>query len=229
VYCLVNVTSGGACLSVDPREILTSPTMKAHVRRIRDLDAVLKDLEPHVKAPDFLRKGRPFGNFGLLPRELLANLLICLAGNFEDPKNRLTVCTDPLGGDGLVFNQNHGGYMSTEHVFVPAPRDGDLQIVENKILAAVAHKNEKGSRYASGKDLVVFSEAKGIWHPNNAARRLIGRHSFENVWVVHLENLNGQEYSYCVVWLEVSRGNAAPAWRIRIANDFKAHSVERIQ
>lgn len=190
---------------------------------------VLKDLEPHVKAPHFLRRGRAFGNFGVLPRELLANLLICFAGNFQDPKNRLTVCTDPLGGDGLIFNQNHGGYMSTEHVFVPAPKDGDTQSVESKILAAVAHKNKKGTQYASGKDLVIFSEANGMWHPNRTARRLIASHSFENVWVVHLENPNGQEYSYCVVWLEVSQGNAAPAWRVRIANDFKSHAVERIQ
>jgi len=190
---------------------------------------VLKDLEPHVKAPDFLRKGRSFGNFGLLPRELLANLLICFAGNFEDPENRLTVCTDPLGGDGLIFNQNHGGYMSTEHVFVPAPKDGDSESVENKILAAVAHKCKKGPRYASGKDLVVFSEAKGVWHPNHTARKLIGCHGFENVWVVHLETSESEEYSYCVVWLEVSRGNAAPVWRIRIANDFNAFTVERIQ
>lgn len=203
--------------------------MKAHVRKIRDLNTVLKDLEPHVKAPDFLRKGRPFGNFGLRPRELLANLLICLAGNFEDPKNRLTVCTDPLGGDGLIYNQNHGGYMSTEHVFVPAPNDGDLRSVENKILAAVAHKNKKGPPYASGKDLVVFSEAIGRWHPNRMAKGLIGHHSFENVWVVHLELAGEREYSYCVVWLNVSRGNAAPAWRIRIANDFKSFTVERIQ
>ena len=140
---------------------------------------VLKDLEPHVKAPAFLRKGRPFRNFGLLPRELLANLLICFAGNFEDPKNRLTVCTDPLGGDGLIYNQNHGGYISTEHVFVPAPKDGDAQSVENKILTAVAHKNKKGSQYASGNDLVVFSEGIGVWHPNQTARRLIGHHREE--------------------------------------------------
>lgn len=130
---------------------------------------------------------------------------------------------------GLSTIKNHGGYISTEHVFVPAPNNGDAQSVENKILAAVAHKNKKGSQYASGNDLVIFSEGIGVWHPNQTARRLIGHHSFENVWVVHLEPTKGQGYSYCVVWLEVSRGNAAPAWRIRIANDFKAFTIERIQ
>jgi hypothetical protein len=203
--------------------------VKAHVKNIRDLNAVLKELEPRVKAPDFLRTGRPFGNFGLLPRELLANLLICFAGNFEDPQNRLTVCTDPLGGDGLIYNQNLGGYLSTEHVFVPMPKGEESQSVENKILTAVALKNKKGRQYASGKDLVVFSEAVGSWHPNQTARRLIGHHSFENIWVVHLEGSDAQGYSYCVVWLEVFRGNAAPAWRIRISNDFKSFTVERIQ
>jgi hypothetical protein len=43
-----------------------------------------------------------------------------------------------------------------------------------------------------------------------------------------LESAQNWEYFYCVVWLEVSGGNA-PAWRIRIASDFNAFTVERIQ
>lgn len=201
--------------------------MRAKVTKIRDLKAVLKDLERHVKAPDFLRKGREFKNFALRPRELLANVLICAAGNFDDPKNRLTVCTDPSGGDGLVFNERHGGYMTTEHVFVPS-KESDIETVEGRILSAIEHKSKKGVTYSSGKDLVIFSEAKGTWKPNDVARKIAGRHDFETVWVVHLERAGDTGYSYCVSWLEASKGNA-PCWRVSINGDFTDWQVERIQ
>ena len=163
----------------------------------------------------------------LRPRELLANILICAAGNFDDPRNRLTVCTDPSGGDGLVFNERHGGYMTTEHVFVPSKAD-DKETVESRILFAVEHKNKKGSSYASGKDLVVFSEAKGWWKPNVVARKIAGRHDFETVWVIHLEHAGDAGYSYCVAWLEATHGNA-PCWRVSINGDFTDWQVQRIQ
>lgn len=201
--------------------------MKAHVTKIRDLKMALKDLERHVKAPDFLRKGREFRNFALRPRELLANLLICAAGNWDDPQNRLTVCTDPFGGDGLIFNEAHGGYMVTEHVFVPS-KEGNAEGVEGKLLSAIEHKKKKGATYCAGKDLVIFSEAKGVWKPNDIARRIAGRHDFETVWVVHLENASNQGYSYCVSWLD-ARGGNAPSWRVSINAEFTDWQVERIQ
>jgi hypothetical protein len=201
--------------------------MKAKVTKVRDLKAVLKDLERHVKAPAFLRTGRDFKSFALRPRELLANVLICAAGNSVDPENRLTVCTDPSGGDGLILNEKHGGYLTTEHVFVRS-NDADGGSVESKLLAAIEHKKKKGSAYCAGKDLVIFSEAKGIWKPNDVARRIAGRHDFETVWVVHLEETDDQRYSYCVSWLEASKGNA-PSWRVSINDAFTDWQVERIQ
>ena len=202
--------------------------MRAKVTRVKDLKAVLRDLERFVRTPDFLRKGRDFKNFPLRPRELLANLLICFVGNFENEDNQLTVCTDPLGGDGLIFNQKNGKYMSTEHVFVPAPRSDNVESVEDKIASAIAHKNKKGRSYAGGKDLVVFSEAIGSWHPNKVARRIVGAHGFNSVWVVHLERADDRGYAYCLSWLDVSHG-AAPAWEITINAEFNGLTVERVQ
>jgi hypothetical protein len=201
--------------------------VRANVTKIRDLKQVLKDLERHVKAPDFLRKGREFKNFALRPRELLANILICAAGNFDDPENRLTVCTDPSGGDGLVFSERHGGYMTTEHVFVPTKAD-DKETVESRILSAIEHEKKKGSSYSSGKDLVIFSEAKGWWKPNVVARKIAGRHGFETVWVIHLEHAGDAGNSYCVAWLEATHGNA-PCWRVLINDDFTDWQVQRVQ
>ncbi len=107
----------------------------------------------------------------------------------------------------------------------PSPVSGS---VEDQIAAAVAHKCKKGTSYAVGKDLVVFSEAIGEWHPNKAARRIVGAHRFKTVWVVHLEKGNDCGYSYCVSWLGASNRNA-PSWRVSINGDFSGWSVDRIQ
>ncbi len=200
--------------------------MKAKVTRIKDLKAVLIDLEPHVRNPDSLRAGREFRNFGLRPRELLANLLICFSGNYEDASNRLTVCTDPGGGDGLVYNQKTGKYMTMEHVFIPASglvKGGSLK---DQIIEAVDHKSAKGSTYAEGKDLVIFSDhGGGKWMPSEVAKKLAGRHRFENVWVVHLEKVE-LGYSYIVSWLHPD--GVAIVWRVLIHPDFTDWIVERV-
>jgi hypothetical protein len=139
----------------------------------------------------------------------------------------LTVCTDPFGGDGLILNEQHGGYMITEHVFVPS-KDADDESVESRLISAIEHKRKKGAAYSSGKDLVIFSEARGIWKPNDVARKIDGRHGFETVWVVHLEKSDGDGYSYCVSWLDARHGNA-PTWRVAINGDFTDWQVERVQ
>jgi len=223
------VALGGVWRDTFRRKRGLSPVivMRVAVTKIRDLKIVLKDLERHVKAPDFLRKGREFRNFALRPREVLTNWLICAVGNFEEGDARLTFCTDPFGGDGLILNQKDGKYISTEHVFIPTQKpahDG----VEQFIYAAAEHKAKRGAHYASGKHLVILSEAIGLWHPNRAARGILRRHGFDSVWVVHLEVGNDSGYTYCVTLLDVSKGNA-PAWKVLINGDFTSWTVQRIQ
>jgi hypothetical protein len=156
---------------------------------------------------------------------VLANLLICAVGNFTEGDHAFTVCTDPNGGDGLIYKQRDGKYMTTEHVFVPPKGRAET---EQRIVGAVQHKAKKGAAYARGKHLVIFSEATGEWKPNRAARRIAGTHEFESVWVVHLEQADAGVYSYSIAWLDLSRGHA-PIARVTIADDFKGWRVERIQ
>lgn len=202
--------------------------MKLLLTQIRDLKVVLKDIERHVKNPDFLRKGREFSNFPLRPREVLANWLLCAVGNWESGNNNLTFSNDPTGGDGIVFNRKSGLCIMTEHVFIPEPRNKNLESVEELIIKALQHKVKKGEQYAKDKDLIVFSEAVGLWYPNRAARRIVGTHHFNSVRVVHLEKSDASEFIYCVSVLDVRNGNA-PSWKVIISYDFTAWTVKRIQ
>ncbi len=202
--------------------------MRLLLTQIRDLKVVLKDIERHVKNPDFLRKGREFSNFSLRPREVLANWLLCTVGNWESGNDNLTFSNDPTGGDGIVFNRKDGAAILTEHVFVPEPKDKNAASVEQLIVKAVEHKEKKGEQYAKGKDLVVFSEAVGLWYPNRATRRIAGTHHFNSVRVVHLEKSDKKEYVYCVSLLDIRNGNA-PSWKVFINYDFTAWTVTRVQ
>jgi len=202
--------------------------MKAQVKKIKDLKIVLKDLERYVKAPDFLYKGRPFRNFGLLPREVLANWLICAVGNFEGAEQRLTFATDPMGGDGLIVNQKEGRCIFTEHVFIPKAASTTTKTVEDLMIAGIEHKNKKGHVYATGKHLIVFADAVGQWYPSRVARRIAGGHSFTSVWVLHLDKADAGRYIYSVSLLDLAIG-PAPIWRIVIDAEFKNWEVQRIQ
>jgi hypothetical protein len=69
--------------------------MRHNTIRLKDLTVGLKELEPVVKQPKLLRSGRPFGNFPMRPRELLANWLICAVGDFENETLDLTIAASP--------------------------------------------------------------------------------------------------------------------------------------
>ena len=150
---------------------MLGPSKKVTLTWVRDLSVLLKDLEPLVKDPKFLRTGRKFRNFPLLPREVLANWLLCVVMNYQNESNSVTISTDPEGGDGLILNLATGVHMVTEHVFVPEIQSV-LSTVEDQIINAIRAKARFGRPYASGKHLIVFSEAVGLWYPNRAARRV---------------------------------------------------------
>ena len=202
--------------------------MKAQVKRVKDLSAVLKDLERYVKAPQFLYSGRAFRNFGLLPREVLGNWMICAVGNFEDSTALLTFGTDPMGGDGIVVNKKDGDVFFTEHVFIPRAASTATTTVEDLMCASVDHKAKKGAAYARGRHLVIFSEATGLWYPSRAARRIAGTHAFTSVWALHIDRGDDVEYVYSVTLLDAAR-EQAPVWKVVIGGDFKSWRVLRIQ
>lgn len=197
------------------------------VTAIRDLKSLLGDIVPFIKDPRVLYRGREVSNFRQRPREILANWLICTAGNCEDGPDAWTFCLDPMGGDGVIVKRSTGVGWPTEHVFIPAPKAMPVESIEDLIVDAVAHKRQKGEAYARGKQLVVFADVKGgPWRPNQAGKRIEGQHGFESVWAVGLEQTDGNEYLYWVVRFEELNSHV---WKISVDIEAIEWSVERIQ
>ena len=196
------------------------------VTQIRNLSALLKDLERYVKRPGFLRVGREFQNFRLRPREVLANWLLCVVRNHVYETCNFTFAEPPIDGDGIILNRETGEWIATEHVFVPPPRERSNDSVEDLIVRAVEHKAARGEAYARGKSLVVFSEAVGRWHPNRVGRSIDGTHHFNVVYGAGLERGDRDGYIY---WLTEFAADHSPAWRVSIPFDFTAWEVESVQ
>ncbi|QQN63665.1 hypothetical protein JIR23_29845 [Bradyrhizobium diazoefficiens] len=192
----------------------------------------LKMLEPYVKNATHLQTGKPFQNFGeMRSREALANWLLCATANAIDGRNlSIASTTDPMGGDGIIHDEDTGESFPTEHVMVPRQSGGADTDIQALILKAIDDKRVKGgTAYASGKTLVVFVNAgAGEWYPNRVARALPGPLYFATVWVVSLQSETDGAYSYNVVHLDSSQANA-PAYRVHIAKDFDDWQVEVVQ
>jgi hypothetical protein len=204
--------------------------MKYLVRRFKNMEVALKQLEPFVKNAAHLDSGKPFENFGgMRSRELLANWLLCVTIQAVD-KRQLTFSSDPIGGDGIVQDDATGETWPTEHVMVPRQGGGENAEAQALILAAIEQKRTKGgAAYASGKTLVVFLDADtSAWHPNRVARALPDPLHFEAVWVVGLQKVEDGAYIYGVTHLDVSGGNA-PTFLVRISKDFDTWEVTDLQ
>jgi hypothetical protein len=137
--------------------------MKYPVARFKSLKEALKELEPFVRDARRLEKGRPLRKFyGLRPREIWANWLLCAALNFEQEERFTFFSTkDAIGGDGVIHDRLTASTLPTEHVFVPSARGpGAENTAEALIFAAIRKKQHKGGdAYASGNtDLRKFLE-----------------------------------------------------------------------
>lgn len=206
--------------------------MKYHTTRFKSLDVALKELEPFIRNGEHLQTGKQFDKFGgLRSRELLANWLLCVTINAESGTEDMTFTSDPLDGDGIIYNTATEEAYPTEHVMVPEDCSGEAVDVEMRILEAIERKRRKGgAAYASGKSLVVFLNAGGggAWFPNRVAKRLPTPLHFAIVWVVGLHQVQDGAYVYGVTQLDVSEGNAM-VWHVRIGKDFGKWRVEAIQ
>ena len=208
--------------------------MKYPVTRFKSLDVALKELEPFIRDGEHLQTGKPFEQLhGMRSREALANWLICVAANSDDGTDRLSFTSDPTGGDGVIYDSRTETTWKTEHVMVPRLRSPEAaeaaEQIETRVIEAVALKQGKGAPYASGKQLVVFlNSGCDSWFPNKVARQLPQPMHFDDVWVVGLQYVDGDEYVYGVTLLDITAGNA-PAWRIRIGRNFDGWTVDRIQ
>jgi hypothetical protein len=212
--------------------ILQVRAVKYQITRFKSLEVALEELQPFIRNGEHLQTGKPFKDLGgLRSRELLANWLLCAVVNYDSQAaERLTFTSDPLGGDGIIYDSETDASWPTEHVLVPAARTDAAVDVEALILKAIERKRKKGgAAYASGKTLVVFLNAGGgKWHPNRVAKRLPDPLHFAVVWVVGLHHVEAGEYVYSVTQLDVSEGDA-PAWLVRIGSDFRKWKIERLQ
>ena len=204
--------------------------MKYPVKCFKSLPVCLKELERFIRDPQLLLTGRPSKRFGgMLPREMLANWLICVAHNSVTQDDRLTFTNDPNGGDGIIYDSVAEKAYPTEHVLVLRANSDQAWDIEALILKQVALKWSKGRAYASGKTLVIFLDAGGgKWSPNKVAKQLPEPLKFEAVWVVGLHKVIAGKYIYGVASLELGVGKV-PTWLVRIRKDFGGWMVERRQ
>jgi hypothetical protein len=112
-----------------------------HVRRFKSLETALKELQRFVRNGHHLQTGKPFAQFGdMRSREMLANSLLCVVANATWENAKLTFCSDPTAGDGIIWDEASGETWPTEHVNVNtavairagAPRygvDADTKVV----------------------------------------------------------------------------------------------------
>jgi hypothetical protein len=76
--------------------------VRHHVRQFGSMKLALKSLEQFIRNPSLLQTGRPLKQFGdMLPRELLANWLLCATVNAVEGR-QLVFSSDPIGGDGVI-------------------------------------------------------------------------------------------------------------------------------
>lgn len=199
--------------------------MKVRLTLIKDLKIALKDLEKYVKTPDFLRKGRKFTNFSLLPREAWANWLVCVFGNSQTGGN-LTFGEDPENGDGIILDsKNREKYVLTEHVFITDLDQGNAsEVIVNRIFS----KFRKGKEYGKGRTLIVFCEMKGTVFPSDVRRAIYKQNTFDNIYLIVLESSESDGYSYFITPL-ITNSPHLTLHRIRINDEFKEWSVELIE
>lgn len=193
--------------------------------QIKDLKVVLKDFEPMVKDPKFLRNGRPIKNFSLLPREAWANWLLCvvLRSYFE----RDVTFAEDEKADGVIYDRDTDQWFLTEHVSalkVPSP-DAHLK-GEDRVISAIQKKIDRGAEYARGKRLMVFIEDAGEWYPNRVGRQIHNTHYFDAVYCVGLLTNDEEAYEYSVTQFDPVH---SPTWRVRIEGDFSDWEVTRVQ
>jgi len=110
---------------------------------------------------EVIEKGKPFKQFGdIRPREIWANWLLCAVANYQIKSERFKICTDPSGGDGIIYDGIKKLSYPTEHILV-SQRNNEQKDIATLILEHINKKQRKGKAYASGKTLIVFLNKAG--------------------------------------------------------------------
>ncbi len=192
------------------------------------MKACLKELQKFIHDGKNIDTGKPFGNFNDMRfREILGNWLFCAVFSFELKTEHLMICTDPSGGDGVIYDPDAKKYVIMEHVLVARCSDPKKHI-EDLILEQINNKRKKGNKaYASGKTLLIFlNKADVKWIPNRVGKKLPKELYFDEGWVVGLYGVFDGEYIYNVVKLDK---DWCFIWQVTIKMDSDEWNVEQIQ
>lgn len=194
--------------------------------QIRDLQTVLKDFEPMVKNPRFLRTGRRIPNFNLLPREAWGNWLLCVVMRHYFARD--ITFAEGNEADGVIHDRDTGFWFPTEHVCALSTPGAHAELRgEQRVIHAIQQKIDRGPEYARGKRLVVFIEDAGQWFPNRVGRLIHDTHHFDAVYVIGLES-SVSDYIYSLTQLDGVQQNSL-IWRITIDENFNNWNIVRVQ
>lgn len=196
------------------------------IKLIKDFKLALKDLEPYVKNPNFLIRGREFTNFSLRPREAWANWLLCAV--LRKLHGEHITFSDEPSGDGLIINRNTGEVTPTEHVSALENQFNPLPKGENRIINAINFKINKGKKYAEGKFLVVFFDGAGEFYRNKIRESIKGRHNFNAVYCIGFLISDENAYSYSITEFKESHGDKSITFKVEINNDFTDWKISQI-
>lgn len=205
------------------------------IKIIKDLKIALKDFESTIKN-NFIELliGRDLENFSLRPREIWANLLLCIALSEINGKD-ITFAEDKKG-DGLIIVKDTFEVIPTEHVSAlenehnPQPK-GEDRIINaiNKKIKKCEDCARKGVDYAKGKWLVVFFDGAEKFYRNKIRESIKGRHNFGSVFCVGLLTIQNGVYSYIVTEFRDSYGDQSKSFKIDINSDFTDWKIEQIK
>ena len=194
---------------------------------VKDLRIVLKDFEPMVKNPKWLWSGRRIQNFNLLPREAWGNWLVSVV--LRKMHNRDITFADSEEGDGFIVDKSLKAIFLTEHVCaLDIPKGKMWPMGEQRAIAAINQKIDRGHDYAQGKILVAFFDGAGEFFRNKIRESIFGRHGFEAVFCVGLLNSGKDGYYYSVSEFKDSFKDQSITHKVEINGDFTDWKVFQI-
>jgi hypothetical protein len=196
------------------------------IQLIKDFKIALKDMEPYVKNPNFLIKGREFSNFSLRPREAWANWLLCVVLR-KLHGDSITFSEDPEG-DGFIVNKATEEVIPTEHVSALENPLNPLPKGENRVINAINSKIERGVEYAEGKWLVVFFDGAEKFYRNKIREAIKGKHNFGAIYCIGLLTSAENGYTYSITEFKESNGDMSRTLKVVINPDFTDWNIFQV-
>ena len=191
---------------------------------IKDFSILLKDMEPAVKNPQFLRNGRRIRNLKMLPREAWGNWLLCAV--YRHLHGETVTFAESEDGDGILIDKINRTCAPIEHVSVlQVPSKHPMPVGDQAIIDAVLRKAARGEGYARGKLLLVFFEGVGMFTRQTIREAIRGKHSFDKVFSVGLLTCDDKGYRYAVT--DYNEGNSQTSI-VTISTNFNSWTVEQL-